>query len=127
MAGLHFMHMCKNTTHGYVKPDNLLIQQGGLKVESDFGLATVRCTMTKLTGDVSRKGTSSFLAPEMLLGERGATQSAIDVWGLGCCMASKAKTCFLNARVSKNWCRLCGRNNPCIARNKRARAARKSC
>ena len=79
--------MCKNTTHGDVKPDNLLIQQGRLKV-SDFGLATVRRTMTKFTGDVSRKGTSFFMAPEMLLGERGATQSAIDVWGFGCCIAN---------------------------------------
>jgi len=44
----------------------------------------VRRTMTKFTGDVSRKGTSFFMAPEMLLRERGATQSAIDVWGFGC-------------------------------------------
>ena len=87
MAGLHFIHACKKTTHGDVKPDNLLIQQGRLKV-SDFGLATVRRTMTKFTGDMSRKGTSFFMAPEMLLGERGALQSAIDVWGFGCCIAN---------------------------------------
>ena len=87
MAGLHFIHTCKKTTHGDVKPDNLLIQQGRLKV-SDFGLATVRRTMTKFTGDQSRKGTRFFMAPELFLKEQVASQSAMDVWGFGCCIAN---------------------------------------
>jgi len=86
-AGLGFIHTHKGTTHGDVKPDNLLIQQGRLKV-SDFGTATVRRTMTKLTGDITRKGTSCFMAPEMLLGGPGAAQPAIDVWGFGCCITN---------------------------------------
>jgi len=86
-AGLSFIHTHKGTTHGDVKPDNLLIQQGKLKV-SDFGLATVRRTMTKFTGMTTIKGTSSFMAPEMLLGEPGGAQPAIDVWGFGCCIAN---------------------------------------
>jgi serine/threonine protein kinase len=83
-TGLAFIHKHKHTTHGDVKPDNLLIQQGRLKV-SDFGLATVHRTMTKLTGQVSRKGTSFFMAPEMLLGnDPNANAPPIDVWGFGC-------------------------------------------
>ena len=85
-AGLSFIHTHKGTTHGDVKPDNLLIQQGKLKV-SDFGLATVRRTMTKFTGQM-RKGTSYFMAPEMLLGESGASHPRIDVWGFGCVIAN---------------------------------------
>ena len=40
-SGLSFMHEQKNTTHGDLKPDNLLIQQGRLKV-ADLG-AHVMC------------------------------------------------------------------------------------
>lgn len=85
-AGLSFIHTHRGTTHGDVKPDNLLIQQGKLKV-SDFGLATVRRTMTKFTSQM-RKGTSYFMAPEMMLGESGASHPRIDVWGFGCVIAN---------------------------------------
>ncbi len=73
-TGLAVIHIHKSTTHGDVKPDNLLIQQGRLKV-SDFGLA-VHHTMTKFTVQVSRKGTSYFMAPEMLLGNDPNAKSA---------------------------------------------------
>jgi hypothetical protein len=86
-TGLAFIHNHKRTTHGDVKPDNFLIQQGRLKV-SDFGLA-VHHTMTKFTGQVSRKGTSYFMAPEMLLGnDSNANAPPIDVWGFGCVIAN---------------------------------------
>jgi serine/threonine protein kinase len=85
--GLDFIHKHKKTVHGDVKPDNLLIQQGRLKV-ADFGLASVQRTMTKFTGELSRKGTCYFMAPEMLLGESKATSFAMDVWGFGCVIAN---------------------------------------
>ena len=89
MAGLHFIHQHKNLTHGDVKPDNLLISGSRLKI-SDFGLAIViRNTVSKLTGDMTRKGTSFFMAPEKFLpGRPGSMQPATDVWGFGCCIAN---------------------------------------
>jgi serine/threonine protein kinase len=99
-TGLAFIHKHKRTTHGDVKPDNLLIQQGRLKV-SDFGLATVHHTMTKSTGQVVRKGTSYFMAPEILLGnDPNANASPIDVWGLGCVISNvvTGKTPFAFAK-----------------------------
>ena len=45
--------------------------------------------MTKFTGQVSRKGTSYFMAPEMLLGnDLNANAPPIDVWGFGCVIAN---------------------------------------
>lgn len=41
-SGLAFMHEHKNTTHGDIKPDNLLIQQGRLKV-ADLGATMCPC------------------------------------------------------------------------------------
>ena len=84
-CGLAFIHQQKRTTHGDLKPDNLLIQQGLLKV-ADFGLATVRRTITNLTGEVSRKGTTYFMAPEKMIGGVGADQQSTDVWSFGCVM-----------------------------------------
>ena len=83
-CGLAFIHLQKRTTHGDLKPDNLLIQQGRLKV-ADFGLATVRQTITNMTGEVSRKGTAHFMAPEKMIGGVGDEQST-DVWSFGCVM-----------------------------------------
>jgi hypothetical protein len=85
-AGLAFIHQNKKTTHGDLKPDNLLIQQGRLKV-ADFGLATVRRTITNLTGEVSRKGTTYFMAPENVIGP-GSDKPSIDVWSFGCVIAN---------------------------------------
>ena len=86
-AGLTFIHQQKRTTHGDLKPDNLLIQEGRLKV-ADFGLATVRRTITNLTGQPP-KGTTIFMAPEKML-NRAPDQPSTDVWGFGCVMANVA-------------------------------------
>ena len=91
-AGLGFIHKQKKTTHGDLKPENLLIQEGRLKV-ADFGLATVRDsvrrTITNLTGEVLRKGTTCFMAPEKML-DRGPDQPSADVWSFGCVIANVA-------------------------------------
>jgi serine/threonine protein kinase len=54
---------------------------------ADFGLATVRRTITNLTGEVSRKGTTYFMAPEKLIGP-GSDQPSTDVWSFGCVIAN---------------------------------------
>ena len=54
---------------------------------ADFGLAmvrdSVRRTITNLTGEVSRIGTTCFMAPEKMLG-RVSDQPSADVWSFGC-------------------------------------------
>ena len=54
---------------------------------ADFGLATVRRTITNLTGKVSRKGTTFFMPPEKLIGQ-GSDASSTDVWAFGCVIAN---------------------------------------
>ena len=85
-AGLAFIHQQRGTTHGDLKPDNLLIQEGRLKV-ADFGLATVRSSITNLTGGPSRKGTTFFMPPEKVISE-GSDATSTDVWAFGCCIAN---------------------------------------
>jgi len=88
--GLAFIHAHRSTTHGDVKPENMLIQHGRLKI-ADFGLAIVTATIvTKFTGELSCKaGTTCFMAPELRLGSaRSAAGPNTDVWGFGCVMAN---------------------------------------
>jgi len=102
VAGLNFIHRHKNLTHGDVKPDNLLISESRLKI-SDFGLAmAIRNTLSKLTGDVTRKGTSFFMAPEKYLpGRPGSMKPATDVWGFGCCIVNMVTGQFPFAPLEK--------------------------
>ena len=97
-CGLAFIHQQKRTTHGDLKPDNLLIQQGRLKV-ADFGLATVRRTITNLTGEVSRKGTTFFMAPEKMIGGVDKDLQSTDVWSFGCAKRSEKGETVGDARV----------------------------
>ena len=69
--------------HRDLKPANVLIRRSdGQPLLSDFGLAGVRgAERLTLTGDVL--GTPLYMAPEQILGQRGAVGPAADVWGLG--------------------------------------------
>ena len=46
----------------------------------------MRRTITNLTGEVSRKGTTYFMAPEKLMGGVGTDEQSTDVWSFGCVM-----------------------------------------
>ncbi|CAM5257874.1 protein kinase [Streptomyces spiroverticillatus] len=66
--------------HRDVKPDNVLLGQGGRVVLSDFGIAQVEGEqgLTETGGFV---GSPEFIAPERVLGQRPGPAS--DLWSLG--------------------------------------------
>jgi tRNA A-37 threonylcarbamoyl transferase component Bud32 len=66
--------------HRDVKPENVLLTEGGRVVLTDFGIATMpEETALTTTGNLS--GTPAFMAPERLQGRPAAPES--DLWSLG--------------------------------------------
>jgi serine/threonine-protein kinase len=89
-AALDALHV-RGVVHRDVKPSNVLRDEGGAAVLTDFGIAKGRA-YTVLTRPGQILGTVDFLAPEVIRGD-GAT-SASDIYGLGCvvfaCLAGTA-------------------------------------
>lgn len=69
--------------HRDVKPENIFVASSGNYKLGDFGIAR---TIEKTTGDLSRKGTYSYMAPEIYRGESYGT--TVDLYSLGVVMYS---------------------------------------
>ena len=68
----------KGLIHRDIKPENIFVSETGLFKLGDFGVAR---TAEKTTGGLSKKGTESYMAPEVYLGRPyGAT---VDICSLG--------------------------------------------
>ena len=64
--------------HRDVKPENIFVDSFGKFKLGDFGIAR---TIEKTTGGLSKKGTESYMAPEVYLGKKYNAQ--VDVYSLG--------------------------------------------
>ena len=70
----------KQRVHGDIKPANILISEGTNVKLTDFGVAKI---LSDTTAQDSPKGSVTYSAPEVILGERGAPDFQSDLFSLG--------------------------------------------
>ena len=75
LKGVEFLHQ-RNLVHRDIKPDNIFLHQGRIKV-GDLGIA-IESNATLVGAPV---GTLTYMAPEQLL--RGRTSRRSDIWSIG--------------------------------------------
>ena len=68
----------KAMIHRDIKPENIFVSETGLFKIGDFGVAR---TIEKTTGGLSKKGTESYMAPEVYLNKPYG--SSVDIYSLG--------------------------------------------
>jgi serine/threonine-protein kinase len=79
-AGLDALHAA-GLVHRDIKPANILLEPDGTAAVTDFGLAKGPA-YTVLTNPGQVMGTLDYLAPELIRGSKGTTQS--DLYAFGC-------------------------------------------
>jgi serine/threonine-protein kinase len=71
----------KNVLHRDIKPDNILLEEGGRSVLTDFGLAEVK-DMFSVTRAGQMLGTIAYFAPEQMRGEKACERTDVYQFGL---------------------------------------------
>jgi serine/threonine-protein kinase len=80
-AGLEAAHRA-GVVHGDIKPGNVLVTSDGTPKIADFGLGRLLGDLSLRSADLEgAAGTPSYMAPEILMGERATPAS--DVWSFG--------------------------------------------
>jgi WD40 repeat protein/tetratricopeptide (TPR) repeat protein/tRNA A-37 threonylcarbamoyl transferase component Bud32 len=78
---VHHAHKC-GVLHRDLKPGNILLDEEGRTLVSDFGLARrLDQSGSLMTGAI--EGTAAYMAPEQAEGTKGALTTAADVYSLG--------------------------------------------
>ncbi|MHB1223226.1 MAG: serine/threonine-protein kinase [Gemmatimonadaceae bacterium] len=78
-SALDFAHR-RGVVHRDVKPDNILFDEDGHAVVTDFGIATARFH-ARLTGTGRAMGTPHYMSPEQAMGK--AVDGRSDIYGVG--------------------------------------------
>ncbi len=79
-SALDYAHR-KDVVHRDIKPDNVLIDESGNPLLSDFGLARLASQQSNLSVSGRVYGTPAYMAPEQILG--GDVDGRCDVYALG--------------------------------------------
>jgi serine/threonine-protein kinase len=80
---MHFAHL-QGVVHCDLKPSNILLDERGAPLLSDFGLARLPTSDADLDGPGQIIGTPAYMAPEQIDGEiADRIGPATDVWALG--------------------------------------------
>ncbi|MGM9782736.1 MAG: protein kinase [Paludibacteraceae bacterium] len=81
-SGLAYLH-ANDVIHQDIKPDNILLDDAGNYVITDFGISTrARSTLRKSVVSSTAGGTTAYMGPERF-GKEPAPIKASDVWSLG--------------------------------------------
>ena len=97
----HALELCQkqNIIHRDIKPGNIFVSGSGNYKLGDFGIAR---TIEKTSGELSKKGTHAYMAPEVYKGEEYG--SDVDIYSLGIVLyrlLNKNRTPFLPPHPEK--------------------------